>query len=143
MTEPVLNIQTSDAGAHVDNMQLRFLIRDAAEREVKIALAPYLNDVAGARQEAQVARGMAQQLNRDYTALGLRIEDCEEVLQGNSSKGLKGLVATVGDIKKTLDEFTHNARVLKYLLGALIALGVFDAIGVTGWLRQVIGVLPQ
>jgi hypothetical protein len=118
------------------NTMLRYMITEAVTRELTAALAPYL-------QSVQVIDGMTRQLNRDYIAHGLRIEDIEELLKGNPDRGIKGLVPTVASLSAAVGEINSGLKLAKILLGVMVALGASDALGITTYIQQLIGIIPK
>ena len=105
------------------NLFLRLQIREAVERELMNQLAPL-------RTTVQTYIGRTDQLNRDYGALRAMVDDLRAVINGDPALGIKGLLATVDDIKSALakqtDTLKNQGIYIRVGFATLIALGMLD-----------------
>ena len=156
----------------VDNIVLRFTVKDAVERELSTALVPI-------RDQIQIMQGIVKQLNADILAQKLRSEDIEAIVTGNTRLGLKGLVTVVNELQTSMetkigaleasivsrfrgidDDFAklnkrfndaddqrdmiiNQIKGARWAIGAVIVLGLLDNSSVIGsWLAGLVKLLP-
>lgn len=114
----------------MDNVVLRYTIREAVEREA-------VNMIAPIRQQQQINLGRIQQTERDVSALQHTLTELNAIIHGNAQLGIPGIMVTVKKLSDHIDEIndrldTTNKKIgdmTTYLrLGFIVltALGIFD-----------------
>lgn len=156
----------------VDNIVLRFTVKDAVERELSTALVPI-------RDQLQIIQGIVKQLNADVLAQKLRSEDIEAIVTGNTRLGLKGLVTVVNELQTSMeakisaleasivarfsnidddfkklnerfnaaddqrDAIIYQIKGARWAIAAVIALGLLDNSSVIGsWFTSLVKLVP-
>src|ERR1051325_1169064 len=113
----------SNQPADDHNAVLRYLIREAVERE-------WTNSIAPVRSEQQIQAGMLKQFNRDVIVLQQMFGDLDELVRGNPKQNLVGLAQQIQDqnkligaINNRLDEAkSHREALINQVRGARYAL---------------------
>jgi hypothetical protein len=139
----------NEAPAQPNNDMLRFLIREAVEREI-------VNRVGPLNSSIQIVSGKADQLNRDYGAVQRQIEELSNIVKGNPTLNLVGLAQQILETRKAISSlevkldvwqdriegYTNQIKGARWVLGALALVGVFSAFPQLVVVLRAIGLIP-